>query len=72
VLAYSSRHANFHNSFGALDIHTFSLLLELFDAAYLIRHGFPWSRNYVAVVLLVGGSKASHIKFVLQREHRTI
>jgi 8-oxo-dGTP pyrophosphatase MutT (NUDIX family) len=27
--------------------------------------------HYVVVVLHVGGSKASHIKLVLQREHRS-
>jgi hypothetical protein len=34
-----------HNGFGALDLHTLSLLLDLFDVVRLIQHGFFWSQK---------------------------
>jgi hypothetical protein len=37
---------------------------------YLTRHGERWFSQNVLVVLHVGGSKASNIKLVLQREPR--
>jgi hypothetical protein len=43
VSGFSSHKANIHIGFGALDLYTLSLLLELFDAFCLIRHGIPWS-----------------------------
>jgi hypothetical protein len=53
---------------------TFSLSLDLLDLDFFIRNDFSWSlgpRHYVMVVLHVGGSKASDIKLVLQRELRS-
>jgi hypothetical protein len=43
-------------------------LLDLFDAAFLIRNAFSWTWSLRGGRLHVVGSKASDIKLVLQRE----
>jgi hypothetical protein len=55
-----------------IDLHTLSLLLALFDVAYLTREMASLGPGiYVVVKLPVGGSKAFDIKHVLKREPRT-
>jgi hypothetical protein len=45
VSAISFEKAKYHTTFGDFDLHTPSLLLKLFDADRLIRHGLPWPRE---------------------------
>jgi hypothetical protein len=50
---------------------TFSLSLDLLEVAFLIRNGFCWTWSLRGGCIHVGGSNASDMKLVLQREPRT-